>query len=93
METIRFPSVVGNDVLRATDIIRTRLGPNTSVTFVVVSHSGPLTQPLPFQRLVPNQVTLHLDTKWNAIARTPVFYGTLHTLAEWEDDATSASET
>jgi hypothetical protein len=76
METLRFPSVVGNDIPRAIAIIRTRLG-GAKVRFNVVRHSGPLTQPLPPQVITNNVVTLHWDTKWNAVCRTPVFHGTL----------------
>ena len=86
MDTLRFPAVVGCDVPRAVAIIRTRLG-SAKVRFVVVRHSGPLTQPLPPQVLTPNTVTLHLDTKWNAVCRTPVFHGAL-----WEEDDDWESE-
>jgi len=84
MDTIRFPVAVGNDLDRAIAIIRTRLGFDTRVRFNVVRHSGPLTQALPPQVLTKNTVTLHYDTKWNAVCRTPVFFGVLHTLADSE---------
>jgi len=87
METLRFSSAVGNDIDRAVAIIRTRLGYDTKVSFVVVRHSGPLTQALPPQKIANNIVTLHYDTKWNAVCRTPVFRGVLHTLADSESAA------
>jgi hypothetical protein len=95
METIRFPSVVGNDIDRAMAIIRTRIGMDTKVRFNIVRHAGPLTQPLPPQSLTNNLVTLHLDTKWNAVCLTPVFRGILHTLEDaasedlWESEGES----
>jgi hypothetical protein len=89
MDTIRFPVAVGNDLDRAVAIIRTRLGYDTKVRFNVVRHSGPLTQALPPQVLTKNIVTLHYDTKWNAVCRTPVFYGLLHTLADSDSAASN----
>lgn len=93
MDTIRFPSAVGNDVHRAIAIIRDRIGYDTKVSFSVVQHKGPIQQSVRADRLIPNVVILHLDTKWNGICRTPVFHGVTHTETgsqhgnemEWED--------
>jgi hypothetical protein len=82
MDTIRFPTAVGNDVHRAIAIIRDRIGYDTKVSFSVVEHKGPIQQAVRADRLVPNVVILHLDTKWNGICRTPVFYGVCHTETE-----------
>ena len=80
MDTIRFPTVVGNDVHRAIAIIRDRIGYDTKVSFSVVEHKGPLKQmSVLADRLIPNVVILHLDTKWNGICRTPVFFGARNT--------------
>lgn len=82
MEEVKFPSCVGNDPDRAIAIIRTRLGPSTHVRFVIVRHERPQSVASRSFAASANEVVLHLDIKWNAICRTPIFRGVLRTEAE-----------
>jgi hypothetical protein len=81
MEVIRFPSCVGNDLDRAMAIIHMRMG-RTRVRFHVVLHDRPQSiKASSVQLSDSNTIVLHVDTKWNAVCRVPVFQG-----KQWRED-------
>lgn len=73
---IEFPSVVGCDLVRAQAIIRTRLGPLTPVKFHVVEY---INGRKPRATVVAdnNTIVLRYDVKYDAVAITPRFFGSV----------------
>jgi hypothetical protein len=88
METVRFPACVGDEPDRTMAIIRMRMG-RTRVRFQIVWHDRPQSMKASSVQLSDaNVVVLHVDTKWNAVCRIPVFQGK----AFKEDSASELSE-
>lgn len=83
MQTIRFPSCIGHDVDRAIAIVRQTLGWNTRVYFKIVWGDRR------DEKIEANVVTLFMDSKWNAVQRTPVFLGMLESFNKEEEDLAS----
>ena len=73
---MEFPMVVGCDLERAKAIIRTRLGPLTPVRFQVVEF---IFGRKPKGTIVAddNTIVLRYDAKYDAVALTPRFFGTI----------------
>lgn len=75
-EKMEFPMVVGCDLTRAKAIIRTRLGPLTRVRFQVVEYVFGR-KPQGVAVADDNTIVLRYDAKYDAVALTPRFYGTI----------------
>ena len=82
---MEFPMVVGCDLARAQAIIRTRLGPSTPVKFQIVEYVFGR-KPKGTVVADDNTIVLRYDAKYDAVALTPRFYGTIVKPKQEEED-------